>query len=98
MVFFFQRLRVLCGGTIVEDITDFARTQEMFTLLMAKDSKVNLDAEGFWIDPFNYNTAKTELNFPGIPEGQSQTIMLTPLSGLLSQQKYGPIKNGCSYF
>ena len=95
---FFQRLRILCGGTIVEDITDFARTREMFSLLMAKDSKVNADAEGFGLDPFNYKTAKEINNFPGISEGESQTIMFTPLSGLLSQQKYVPVRKAALTF
>ena len=85
---FFHRLRILCGGVIVEDISEFARTQEMFSVLISKNSKVNMDAEGFGLDPFNYNTTPTIANFPGIPDGESQTIMFTPLSGLLSQPKY----------
>ena len=89
---FFHRLRILCGGTIVEDISDFARTQEMFTTLMSKSSKINVDAEGFALDPYSYTTDETVANFPGIYGGEFQTVMFTPLSGLLSQPKYIPLR------
>ena len=97
---FFQRMRILCGGTIVEDISDYNHVAEMFTVLTSKDSKVNADAEGFGFDPFNYkssvsggtNRAATILNFPGIHGGTSQTILFTPLSGLLSQNRYIPLR------
>jgi hypothetical protein len=36
---FFKRLRVLCNGTIVEDIDDYARVHEMFSTLTSKDSR-----------------------------------------------------------
>lgn len=85
---FFNRLRILCGGVIVEDISDFARTQEMFTTLISKNSKVNIDAEGFGLDDFDYKTEVNDDNFPGLMEGESQTILFTPLSGLLSQPKW----------
>ena len=32
---FFKRLRILCNGTIVEDIDDYARVHEMFSVLTA---------------------------------------------------------------
>ena len=31
---FFRRLRILCGGVIIEDISEFNRTQELFTTLI----------------------------------------------------------------
>ena len=45
-----------------------------------------------------YDTTKNDANFPGIPEGESQTIMFTPLSGLLSQQKYVPLRTAALTF
>ena len=89
---FFRRLRILCGGVIIEDISEFNRTQELFTTLINKNSKVNIDAEGFGLSPFDYTTAETIANFPGIAGGQSQTITFTPLSGILSQPKYLPLR------
>ena len=79
---FFRRLRILCGGAIIEDISEFNRCQELFTTLINKNSKINIDAEGFGLSPFDYTTAETVANFPGIAGGQSQTIIFTPLSGI----------------
>jgi hypothetical protein len=89
---FFRRLRILCSGTIIEDISEFSRCQELFTTLINKNSKVNIDAEGFGLTPFDYTTPETLANFPGIAGGQSQTITFTPLSGILSQPKYLPLR------
>ena len=44
------------------------------------------------MSPFDYTTAETIANFPGIAGGQSQTITFTPLSGILSQPKYLPLR------
>ena len=64
----------------------------MFTTLINKNSKVNIDAEGFGLSQWDYTTAESLANFPGISGGQSQTIIFTPLSGLLSQSKYLPLR------
>ena len=89
---FFHRLRILSGGTLIEDISDYARCTEMFSTLINKSSKVNMDAEAFGLEPFNYKTAETEALFPGIDGGSSQTILFTPLAGILSQSKYIPLR------
>ena len=51
-----------------------------------------MDAEGFGLSPFDYTTAESLANFPGIAGGQTQTIIFTPLSGILSQSKYLPLR------
>ena len=89
---FFRRLRILSGGTIIEDISEFNRCQELFTILINKNSKVNIDAEGFGLSAWDYTTAENIANFPGIPGGQTQTVIFTPLSGILSQSKYLPLR------
>ena len=89
---FFRRMRILSGGCILEDISDFNRTQELFTTLISKNSKTNVDAEGFGLPAFDYATDETVANFPGIPSGEYQTISFTPLSGILSQPKYLPLR------
>jgi len=89
---FFRRLRILCGGTVIEDISEFNRTQELFTTLISKNSKVNIDAEGFALSSFDYTTDESLANFSGIPSGEYQTISFTPLSGILSQPKYLPLR------
>ena len=44
---FFRRLRILMGGTIIEDITEYNRCHELFSVLTATDSRINVDTEGF---------------------------------------------------
>ena len=44
---FFRRMRVLCGGQVVEDIDNYNRVHQMFSILTAEDSSKNVDAEAF---------------------------------------------------
>jgi hypothetical protein len=105
---FFRRMRILMGGTLVEDIDSYNRTHQMFDQLIAGDSRKNKMVEGFGqeIDIAEYFTAfelsgvsltnPPEVLLPstynGIPGGQSQTVLFKPLSGLFSQNKYIPLK------
>ena len=92
---FFRRMRVLCGGQVVEDIDNYNRVHQMFSILTAEDSSKNVDAEAFgktWDIRDNRKTAYTANSFSGIKNGQSQTVLFKPLSGLLNQPKYLPIR------
>lgn len=100
---FFSRVRILMGSTVVEDINDYARLHEMFNLLINKNSKANLSAEGFGLPARDYKTtfdvgvaanqsALTLTNFPGLKGQDSQAIMFTPLSGIFAQSKYIPLR------
>ena len=44
---FFKRLRVLCNGAIVEDIDDYNRVSEMFSIMTSADARLNDAAEAF---------------------------------------------------
>ena len=92
---FFRRMRVLCGGTIVEDIDNYNRCHQMFSILTAADSRANLNAEGFGQD-WDIREAKqitlTEDNLKGIEPSQSQTVLFKPLSGLFNQNKMIPLR------
>ena len=63
--------------------------------MTASDSKVNASAEAFGT---NFNIRKwmsnnlNKDNFRGIPGNQRRTVLFAPLSGLLSQQKYLPLR------
>ena len=92
---FFRRMRVLCGGQVVEDIDNYNRVHEMFSIMTASDSRSNVNAEAFgksWDIRDDFNTTLTAASFPGIIGGQSQTVLFKPLSGLLNQPKYLPIR------
>ena len=93
---FFKRMRVLCNGTIVEDIDDYNRVHQMFSIMTAGDSRVNELSEGFgqsWdIKEGMTATGYTAATYPGIKGGQSRTVLFKPLSGLLAQPKYLPLR------
>ena len=40
-----RRMRVLCGGQVVEDTDNYNRVHQMFSYLTADDSPKNVDAE-----------------------------------------------------
>ena len=43
----FRRARVICGGTVIEDIDDFNRLSLMFTALKSQDDQKEIAMEGF---------------------------------------------------
>ncbi len=82
---FFQRMRVLCGGQIVEDITGYNRVHEMINKLQSEESNQNDAAEGFGA---RYDSAiKPELQ-------ERYRVCFKPLSGLLTQNKLVPLRYG----
>ena len=90
---FFRRLRILAGGQVVEDIDYYNRIHQMLHTLIAKESIGNDCAEafGYTIDDLKQVTLATDVS--GIPpNGGSQTVLFKPLSGLLGQDKYLPIR------
>jgi hypothetical protein len=134
---FFRRLRVLCGGQILEDIDLYNRVHELFDTLKSKHSRTNEAVEGFGMlfDETQFEKWTTRLNGPdpsilgafqgtyyadpgtgrlltraadiagmvnypgycaddfrGIPARQSQRVLFKPLSGILSQSKFLPIR------
>ena len=44
---FFKRMRVLCNGAVVEDIDDYNRVHEMFSMLQPRETRRNDGVEGF---------------------------------------------------
>ena len=44
---FFRRLRVLCGGQIIEDIDNYSRVHEMFHMMRPTEKRLNDHIEGF---------------------------------------------------
>ncbi len=44
---FFRRVRRLCNGQVIEDIDNYSRVHELFSILTAKDSRDNEEVEGF---------------------------------------------------
>ena len=92
---FFQRLRVLCAGQLVEDIMDYNRIHEMMHILIAKESRENDSAEAFGITANlpAFVTNKVDITMiKGIEPGKSMTALFKPLSGILNQNKMIPLR------
>ena len=91
---FFRRLRVLAGGQLIEDIDYYNRVHEMFHSYQSANVRLNDAAEGFLSNPYDLNTVYTLANIgmaiPGA--GGSFTVSFRPLSGLINQDKYLPIR------
>ena len=88
---FFKRMRILCGGQVVEDIDNYNRVHEMFKILKAKDAIINDAAEAFGTSWDKYTTLDTT-KLSGIKGGQTQTVLFKPCSGLFNQPKMLPIR------
>ena len=88
---FFRRLRILCGGQLVEDIDYYNHVHEMFHVLQPREVRENDDIEGFGnglVAP-----ARDANNLlAGIPGGKSVSVCFKFLSGLLNQDKFLPIR------
>ena len=88
---FFRRMRVLCGGQVIEDIDSYNRVHEMFRVLKAKDANINADAEAFGQQWDKYTTLDTT-TLDGIKGGEFHTVLFKPCSGLFNQPKMLPIR------
>ena len=85
-------MRVICGGQIVEDIDNYNRTHEMIHMMKPTEKRVNDGIEGFGeteMADVDHDSADS----PSLlPKGHKQTVCFTPLSGLLSQDKFLPVR------
>jgi len=81
---FFRRLRIVCGGQIVEDIDDYNRVCEMFNVLSSSNVRTNDSIEG--VKRWDDGTAET------LPATKGRKVGMKLLSGLLNQTKMLPIR------
>ena len=70
---------VLCVGQIVEDIDFYGRLHEQFHMMKPEEKRENDAIEGFG------DTA-------AVPVRLEKVVCFKPMSGLLSQDKYLPIR------
>jgi len=92
---FFRRMRLMAGGQVIEDIDNFDRVSEMFATLTSKASRVNDDGEAFGTNYSMWDWERLDPNkttFRGIMPQTKRTVLFQPLSGLLTQGKYLPIR------
>ena len=85
-------MRVICGGQIVEDIDNYNRTHEMIHMMKPTEKRLNDAIEGFG-DSEHQELNHDSADSPSpLPKGHTQTVWFTPLSGLLPQDKFLPIR------
>lgn len=89
---FFQRVRVLAAGTLIEDIQDYGRLSELFLSLCSEDKVLNQDITDFPSVPSGGSFANTTFK-KGIVGGQHRTVSF-PLSvcGIFNTIKHIPLK------
>ena len=91
----------MAGGTVIEDIDQYARTHQMFHTLVSPVKRQNDTIEGFGVEgdilrcrgahPDGF-PIQTPLNYRGIPKGGAMSVLFKPLSGLFAQAKYIPLR------
>lgn len=89
---FFRRLRVMCQGAVVEDISDYNRLHQMFDTLTSPNVRENNDIEGFETRFDKVNGAPDAANMTGLAPSSSKVVSFKLLSGLFSQPRYLPIR------
>ncbi|MFM7985510.1 MAG: hypothetical protein ACKPKO_39965, partial [Candidatus Fonsibacter sp.] len=89
-----SRMRILAGGQILEDIDMYNRVHEMFSIFGSSESRISDYSEGFnnyWEDKASSTEISVQI-LKGIFQGESQTVLFRPLSGILRQRKYIPLR------
>jgi hypothetical protein len=100
---FFRRIRVLVGGTVVEDIDDANRVAEMMNILSPQHVRDNIDIEGFdlpnaedlvsrGVDLKALVTQNAFAFLSGIMPGKGKTALMKLLPGIFNQPKMIPLR------
>jgi len=68
---FFRRMRITCGGQVVEDIDNYARTHEMFEVLSSQARQQDDKNQGFGVQYDLLRNREADLEKPRIISGRS---------------------------
>jgi len=75
---FFRRMRILCGGTLVEDIDNYNRVSQMFDQLTAGDSRKNAWCQGFG-NEMDILDVSTMVNYGTVMTPMAGATAVTPV-------------------
>ena len=89
---FFRRLRILAGGTCIEDIDNYNKIHEMFSTFQTTDVRHNDDIEGMVSYKDTLGHTHTYLGLEILAAGQKITMGMKLCSGILNQDKMLPIR------
>ena len=89
---FFRRMRIICGGQIIEDIDHYNRVHQMIDILNPTNRRINSEIEGFQARSYSNEdiVEDNDMNFNKIFKGETKTVCFTPLSGLFKSRKIPP--------
>ncbi len=87
----FQRLRIMSGGTILEDINLYARTINTFATCLPPERQYMDAAEGFGCAAQTPGQTHVEWIPEEIPVGGQRRVFMTLMSGLFSQHLWLPL-------
>ena len=82
----FRRLRIIIGGQVVEDVDNYNRIVQMFTLMMDKEKQKN-DCNESWSGTLDLTQAPLALG-----HGKEIVCLGSLFSGIFNQDKYLPVK------
>ena len=90
---FFRRLRILAGGTLIEDIDFYNRVVNMIHTLNPFEKQLNDSIEGFGQYSDSGVLGFNELeNSPALDAGASKVVLFPLMCGLFTQDKYLPLR------
>ena len=95
---FFRRARVLCGSALIEDIDEFGRWSQQMHMLQPETKRANDFVDGFDGERFDKDTPVPSTTVKGvdemqfIPPGERATCMFSPYLGILTQDRYLPLR------
>ena len=87
----FRRLRILGGGSEVENLEDYGRVHQMFSLLLPTNVRMNNVIEGWSGDDTAIAADEPTENVSAIFAQASRSVCVQLLSPFLSQGKYIPM-------
>ena len=85
-------MRVICAGDILEDISDYGRLHQMFHMMKPSEARMNDAIEGVGVSESLVTTLNNADEASTLAKDEKQTICFTPLSGILMQDKFLPIR------
>jgi hypothetical protein len=95
----FRRLRILCGGQLVEDIDYYNLVYNLLHTMMPAERRLNDVVEGFGLSQDTIlSNSKAQVDFlslnysPSIPQNASRIVAFPLLCGLMNQSKKLPLK------
>jgi hypothetical protein len=99
----FRRMRIICGGAIIEDIDNYNRCHEIFHVLSSAAKRENDEIMGFGVNSYRelsswegaFPMSLNKKDYMGIKG--SKSVLFRPLSGLITQDKYLPLRYMVGY-